>query len=217
MPRTTTPPRKVPVLAIGGGLVALLAVLAIVIGVTGDDGGSDDGADGGTSLQETAAVEVTGAALPRLDDPSADPAVGQAAPTVTGVSFDGSPVTLAPQGEAQLIVFVAHWCPHCQAEVPVITEWLADNGDPEGVELRAVSTGVNAAAPNYPPSAWLEEEGWPIPTLIDEPDSVAANAYGLSAFPFFVAVNDQGQVVARISGELTVAQLEALVAAAREG
>jgi thiol-disulfide isomerase/thioredoxin len=216
MPRTTTSSRNLPVLAIGGGIVALLAVIAIVIGVTGGDD-DDGGSDGGVNLQETAAVEVTGTALPRLADPSADPAVGERAPTVTGVSFDGSPVTIAPNGEAQVIVFVAHWCPHCQAEVPVITQWLADNGQPEGVELRAVSTGVNAAAPNYPPSAWLEGEGWPIPTLVDEPDSVAANTFGLSAFPFFVAVNDQGEVVARISGELTIAQLEALVAAAREG
>ena len=61
------------------------------------------------------------------------------------------------------IWFVAHWCPHCQAEVPRIVA-LAEQGRlPEGVDVAAVSTAVDATAPNYPPSAWLDRVGWPFP------------------------------------------------------
>ena len=40
----------------------------------------------------------------------------------------------------------------------------------------------------------------------------AASAYGLSAFPFFTAVDAKGKVVARDSGERTPAQLDQLAA-----
>ena len=33
------------------------------------------------------------------------------------MSFDGTPVEIAPDGKAKLVVFLAHWCPHCRAEV----------------------------------------------------------------------------------------------------
>jgi len=200
-----------PVLLVGAGLLVLIAVIAVLVSSGGDD---DDGDGDGAALQETAPVEVSGTPLPTLEDPANDPAVGRPSPSVSGVSFDGTPVTLGGEGP-QLIMFVAHWCPHCQAEVPVITDWLDDDGEPEGVALRAMSTGVQASAPNYPPSAWLDEEGWPVPTLADDPESTGASAFGLSAFPFFVAVDGDGSVAARVSGELTVDQLEALVDAAR--
>jgi protein-disulfide isomerase len=45
-------------------------------------------------------------------------------------------------------------------------------------------------------------------------EDAAAAAYGLSAVPFFVVVDDEGQVVFRVSGELDTPQLDALVDAA---
>jgi hypothetical protein len=51
-----------------------------------------------------------------------------------------------------------------------------------------------------------------VPVLADDEQSSAATAYGLSAFPFFVAVDAGGKVVARHSGELTPAQLDQLAA-----
>ncbi|MDD9372346.1 MAG: hypothetical protein PV358_19650 [Acidimicrobiales bacterium] len=46
--------------------------------------------------------------------------------------------------------------------------------------------------------------------LVDGDDS-AAQAAGLTAFPFFVAVDADGNVVGRTSGELTPPQLDAIV------
>ena len=51
-----------------------------------------------------------------------------------------------------------------------------------------------------------------MPALVDDEQSSAA-AYGLSAFPFLVAVNADGEVVARRSGELAPTQLAARLAA----
>jgi thiol-disulfide isomerase/thioredoxin len=144
-----------------------------------------------------------------------DPAVGQAAPAVTGSTFDGGSVSIGDDGRAKLVMFLAHWCPHCRAEVPVITDWLESAGMPEDVDLYAVSTGVSSDAPNYPPSQWLEDENWPVTTIADDADSSVATAFGLRSYPYFVAIDANGDVVARASGELTVEQLETMLDDAR--
>jgi thiol-disulfide isomerase/thioredoxin len=187
------------------GALVLVAAIAIGLSVSSDD------ADAGP---QTFPVEVSGS-LPAMPEGGTDPAVGQAAPAVTGSTFDGGSVSIEDDGRAKLVMFLAHWCPHCRAEVPVITDWLASNGMPDDVDLYAVSTGVSADAPNYPPSEWLEREGWPVTTIADDADSSVATAFGLRSYPYFVAIDADGNVVARTSGELTVEQLDQLLAAAR--
>jgi thiol-disulfide isomerase/thioredoxin len=192
--------------------VVLVAVAVLgVVAVVASRGGSDGAADG---VEQTRPVEVVGEALPVLT-PGQDPAVGREAPTLEGRSFDGEPVVLGDGGPA-VLVFVAHWCPHCQREVPVLSEWLRDGG-PEGVEVAFVATGTSAARPNHPPSSWLEEERIDAPVLADDASGTAAAAYGLSAYPFFVALDADGTVRARDSGEIGVEGFERLVAVARQG
>jgi hypothetical protein len=79
----------------------------------------------------------------------------------------------------------------------------------------AVLTGTNAAAQNYPPVPWLEESGWAGDTLLDDEEFTAASAYGLTAYPFLVALDADGNVVARTSGERSAAEVAALADAAR--
>jgi thiol-disulfide isomerase/thioredoxin len=174
-------------------------------------GGTASGgtASGGTAPSGVGAEPViTGAALPALPSSGADPARGMTAPTVQGVSFDGTPVAIQPSGRPTAIVFVAHWCPHCQREVPLIQAWINENGLPKDVDLVSVATGIDPSRPNYPPDAWLEHEGWTVPVLVD-PSNTVAMAYGLTGYPFFVFLDGQGKVVTRISGELTIPQLVA--------
>ena len=64
----------------------------------------------------------------------------------------------------------------------------------DGIDVTAVATGTNADAANYPPSAWLKREDWPFPVMADSADGTAANAYGLSAYPYFVLVDADGKV-----------------------
>ena len=194
--------KQPPWLWIGvAGLVLLLAVAAIVS--SGGSGEEDRSAQG---VEEIRPVTVTGTPLAEFEPGGADSAVGQTIPEVKGQSFDGSPVTIGNDGRSKLIVFVAHWCPHCQKEIPLLADWLKSNALPSGVDLYTVSTGVTSKRPNYPPSSWLEEEGWTAKTLADTEDGKAAEAYGLSAFPYFVAVDGAGKVVARTTGEITTDQ-----------
>ena len=201
--------------------VAAVAVVAlIVVVVTQLSGGSGSDTSG---LKQTQPVAVEGASLPPFQgDPSADTAVGLAPPTLEGKSFDGTPVSIIPNdGKAKLVVFFAHWCPHCQAEVPRIVQWSKEGKVPASVSVYGVATGTNEAAPNYPPSSWLQKVGWTYPTLADSavqsssaqaPTWVAADAYGLPSYPYFVAIDTSGKVTARITGELTEQQFTALLA-----
>jgi thiol-disulfide isomerase/thioredoxin len=196
-----------------GGL-AVVVVIAIVIAVVSSGGGGDAKA---TSF-ETSPVKVSGTPLPQFDDQQpTDPAIGKTIPTLEGKSvFDGAPVTIAPNGKPQAIAFVAHWCPHCQAEVPRLVE-LAKSGTFDGVDVTAVATATNAKYPNYPPSAWLKGVHWPFPVMADSRSATAAEAYGLNAYPFFVLVDADGKVAARGSGEIAPDQVKADIEALKQG
>jgi cytochrome c biogenesis protein CcmG, thiol:disulfide interchange protein DsbE len=202
-------------------VVGIAAIIAISVGGSDDAPGGGESASGGTIVpsgnQSNGPVEVTGTPLPQGPATGSDPAIGQPAPMLTGQSFDGSTVTIADDGSPKVVLFLAHWCPHCQAEVPRLVEWLEDNGLPADVELFAVATGTDSGRPNYPPGAWLRKEQWSVPTMLDDDESTAAEAYGLSSYPYFVVVGADGNVVERTSGEISTEQWEALLDAARTG
>jgi cytochrome c biogenesis protein CcmG, thiol:disulfide interchange protein DsbE len=227
-PKPRPPARSAPakgrppsLLWVGLFVVVLIAgVVAVVTSRGSDDDGTtvagDNGTTGSTQLaaQETRPVEVSGTPIPRFDARS-DTGAGMVIPTVEGASFDGTPVTIMPDGRPKVIVFVAHWCPHCQREVPRLSEYLRENPLPGDVDMVTVATGTTPDRPNYPPSAWLERETWPGPVLADSEDATAASAFGLSSYPFFVAADKDGKIVARTSGELTTDQFAELVRLAR--
>ena len=199
-----------------GGAVVLAGIVAVVVSAGG--GGSSSGSGGGTKpgqVEIASSVAVSGAPLPTLTDPTKDPAVGKTAPTLTGVTFNGSPVTIGNTGQAHVVIMVAHWCPHCQAEVPRIVT-LAKAGQVP-VPIVTVATGTNSSAPNYPPSAWLAREGWPYPVLVDTKTETAATAYGLPGYPFLVFVDAQGKVAGRLSGEIAASDLTKLFTALAAG
>jgi thiol-disulfide isomerase/thioredoxin len=132
------------------------------------------------------------------------------APLVEGADFDGQPVAIEADGRAKVLLFLAHWCPHCQAEVPVVQGWASAGGIPDDVDVISIATGIDPSAPNYPPDAWLEREGWTLPVIVDPTNSVS-DAYGLTAFPFWVFVDPDGNVRGRASGEMSVADIEAAI------
>lgn len=206
--RRPAPARSNHLAAILVGLFVAMVAVAVVVALATQAG------DKAPVASQTGNVEVSGRSLPAFGTGATDTALGLPAPELRGPTFDGRGISVTADGTPKLLVFVAHWCPHCQAEVPRMVNWLA-GGAPDGVRLVAVSTGVDAARPNYPPSAWLEREDWTVPTIADDVDGTAARAFGLTSYPYFVAVKGDGTVAARASGEQTVAQLEALVRAAR--
>jgi thiol-disulfide isomerase/thioredoxin len=168
--------------------------------------------DAGPALEEVAgAPEVEGQELPAFT-PEGDAAIGSQAPVIDGAGFDGTAATIGEGDE--LLVFLASWCQFCREELPDIVEWMEAGNVPEGVTVTAVVTGLDPAAPNWPPQDWLAREGYTGPVLVDDADGTVASAYGMSGTPFWVALDD-GQVAARaagLQGPATFDQLAQLVA-----
>lgn len=180
---------------------------------TDADGGSGTTAAAGGEIAETWPVTLTGAPLEPKPDSGDDPAIGTTAPGLSGFTFDGTPVEVDPAEGPVMLVFLAHWCPHCNREVPELNAWRDSGEVPEDLQVVAVTTAVSADREHYPPSTWIRDEmGWTWPVLADSPDNDAAIAFGVSGFPFSVILDTDGTVLGRSSGELGLAGIEAFVA-----
>lgn len=191
-------------------LAAVGALVLLAIGVVVLTGGDDDVRV--AALEVADAVEIEGTPLPPLALP--DPAVGRPAPVVASQTADGADVEVGRSGQPAVIGFVAHWCPHCQQELPQLVEWVGDGID--GVDVLLVSTAVDENAENHPPSAWIAREEWDGPVVVDDVRRTVAGSFGLTGFPFWVALDADGVVVARRAGQINEATFDSLVAAASE-
>ena len=150
----------------GRGKFIVGAIIAIVIGGAAIVAISSSGSESSTSsgnISEFSDITVTGDALPAFDSVSTatDTAIGLPAPVVSGKGFTGTEITTDGAGTPTLLVFLAHWCPHCQREVPLLVQWEKDGKTPTGVDVIAVATGTDPANPNFPPSEWLAREEFP--------------------------------------------------------
>jgi thiol-disulfide isomerase/thioredoxin len=192
---------KITTLAVG-----VVAVLAAVFGVVALTTSSDQDAslEGASEFQN---VVVVGDPLPKFGD-GADSAIGMTAPVLEGFGFLGNEVTTTP-GTPMLLVFLAHWCPFCQKEVPVLVNWNSSGTVPDNLDVIAITTGTDEAQPNFPPSVWLANEKWPElwPVLVDNKDQTASNAFGLAGYPFMTLIGSDGKVLWRNSGEISAEAL----------
>jgi len=217
-----------------GSLLIIILIVAIVLGITLSDS-NDSSTNSATNEKppsqtqiipdekDTTQVEdkenVLQAPLEKgevviLGEPiPVDSEIGYPAPSFKAQLNDGSELqTIDPSdGRVRLIGFFAHWCPHCQREVPRVSKWLEQNGVPTEIEILAISTAVREGTPNYPPSEWFIKERWPTNIFVDNQDNDLAAAYGLAGFPYWVLVDATGTVVHRSSGELTEEQFSYLV------
>jgi cytochrome c biogenesis protein CcmG, thiol:disulfide interchange protein DsbE len=208
------PRRRAPLALVLVGVVAVVLLGAVAFGALRKSDGASS-----TGLVQVQPVAVDGTPLPEFPgNGSADPAVGLTAPVLEGRSFDGSKVTIGGKtGKPTLLMFMAHWCPHCQREVPLVVQWRDDGTIPKDVDLVGVSTGVMSDQNNYPPSAWLDEVKWPGPVMADSGQDAASAAYGLPSYPYFVGLDADGKVVVRGTGELDQAAMQELVGLLLQG
>ena len=187
-----------------GGVVGLGLIVWLAIAIAGE-GAVDEAIAFGE-------VTVDGNDLPFFESASGDPAVGVTAPTVTGETFDGEQRTIGPDGNAKIVVMLAHWCPHCQAEVPVVQGWVDAGALPEGVDLYGVTVMTNRVRDGrtWPPRDWLEDEGWTSPTIKDDQQNSIVNAYGMTGTPTYVVLGPDNENLGRISGEIGLGGLQTL-------
>lgn len=219
---------------VGGGKTGLWLTIAgllvvIVGGIVWATSGDDDSADGAngsptettdgiSSIPVSQPVTVTGDPLTGYDaSQPVDLMVGMPAPLLNGLDFQGDEVVVDPAANGPyMVVFLAHWCPHCNAEVPRLLAWKGSGSVPAELNVIGVATAVSASAPNYPPAEWFSSKGWSWPVLVDEAGAdgqagKAAVAYGATGWPYFVIVGADGLVKVRASGELEVAELQQIV------
>ena len=195
-----------------GAAIAVIVGVAAVVAIT-MSGSSDDAASG--DIQNFGTVTVAGEPLPLNTGAANDPAIGMTAPVLTGEGFTGNVVTTAP-GAPTLLIYLAHWCPNCQAEVPKLVEWYESGGVPANLDVIAVATQVDPTLPNFPPSQWLTREGFPKlwPVLLDDAKGTAANAFGADGWPYFVLLDADGKVMVRRSGQVEIEELNSIIGTA---
>jgi len=187
-----------------GVALAVVAIIVASIVVVAVSGSGDDSA-AANQVAPAGAVSVEGAPLVPFSDTASDPAVGAPVPEITAPLLgNGTEVTWASTGRPRLLVFLAHWCPHCQDDVDNLTDWLEEGNTlpTDRVDVQSVSTLVDEGRGNYPVSDWLEEEGWPYPTVIDDEANTIYSSFGGGGTPFWVFVNPDGTVAGRVGGEL---------------
>jgi thiol-disulfide isomerase/thioredoxin len=236
---TVGPPRRL----IGGRVVIAAVVgIAVVVGivvalVAGGGGDDDDAADPGSGGSVPAAstmfrpVAVEGEPLApftreRITGDEPDPAIGELAPVVSGEDYAGNPVTIDAAADGPtMVVLLAHWCPHCNEEIPRLNEWRESGDVPDDLHIVGVSTGVDPNRANYPPDRWLEQKDWEWGVLADsdlsqdtdpEQPTSAFRAYGGEFFPTVIIIGSDGRVLLRFSGEPSADEIADLVSGALE-
>ena len=186
------------------GAVVLVLGLAIAIGVTL----SSELVAAGLPEGE---ISVVGDSLPQYAGENDDNvALGLAAPTFSAPDQNSEIFQLEKNGNSKALLFLAHWCPHCQREVPVVQRFIDSNGVPPGIDVIAVATSIDRGRDNYPPQEWLQREGWS-ETQIYDLDREIGEAYGLNAFPYWVFLDKDLNVLARRTGNLPEDMVGALL------
>ena len=186
------------------GVVILVLGLAIAIGVTL----SSEPVAAGLPEGE---IIISGEPLPEFAGQNdLDIVAGLPAPTFSAPNENSEIISLEKNGNAKALLFLAHWCGYCQKELPIVQNLINTVGVPNGVEIIAVATSIDRGRENYPPQKWLADEGWSETQLYDL-DREIGNAYGLSAFPYWVFLDKDLNVVARRTGNLPADMVGALL------
>jgi hypothetical protein len=168
---------------------------------------------GSRSPAEVQPVQVTGAALPvPVAGSPVDPAVGMPAPRIAGYGFDGRPLRIDPAGGRKLVMIVSPDCESCTVDLVNMMSWRQQGRAPEGLEVWTVSSGSKPGSANDPPSEWFKGKGWNFAVIADSADGAAVKAYGVSAFPTLLMIDEQGNVVHRMTGPVDVDQLDSALA-----
>ena len=212
-------------------VMIVVGVIVLVLGLAGAavllTGGDDEASGGvlapgettrptyGDDVQENRPVEVAGDPLPALDATvEIDPAVGMPMPVIDGATFDGNALTIGgPTDGPTMYAFLAHWCPHCNDEIPELIELRNRGGIPEGMNVVAISTAVDNTAPNYPPSEWIVEKDWPTewPVMADSVEATSFVYNGGGGFPYLMIADVEGNVLDRASGTKSAEDLAAWI------
>lgn len=186
-------------------IVVALVALAAVVGALLLSGGGDDG--GGQTAAPADAVTIDRAAGPQLE-------IGEQVPGFSAPGLDGGTVSWSDHlGSPTVLVVWASWCPHCQAELPILVPATQAR---EGIELVSVTTAIGQN-PGPTPSEFLADEGLTLTTAVDDEAGTLMQGLGVSSFPTVYYVNADGTVDNVTIGESPEGAIEANLDAIQAG
>lgn len=175
--------------------IVVIAVTAVVIGVAAFLIGGGGGSDGVTQVTLGA-----GAA-------AAAPTVGSTPPAFTGVTYDGSPVSLADYaGKPVWLTFGASWCPDCRNEsADVEAAWQAHRA--EGLQVLAVFI----SEPATDIAGYAQRAGLTFPITVDQKEAIAS-AYRTMGIPTHFFIGADGKIREVRIGALSREEMDRAIA-----
>ena len=177
--------------------VKLGGVLLIVMGVM-----TIAGASRGTSAGQSASAQS-----------QQESQTAAAAPDFTLTDQFGQSHTLSDyQGKVVFLNFWATWCGPCRSEMPDIQAlYEAHGGNAEDlVVLGVAQPGVGSEGSSQEIAAFLAENGYTYPVVMDEDGSVFAR-YGIRAFPTTFMISSDGTVYGYVEGALSAEIMDDIV------
>lgn|GEM_PF-267251 len=196
----------------GSGEAAPITTTTVAPATTSTTAAPTTTAPWNTSDAYGAPISVDGDALPALRDGQADTAIGLMIPEITGTDFAGNTVSITANGRAKMIVALAHWCPYCNDELPIVRDWYAA-GIPGDVEVISLHVYSDPSRPHFPPADWLRENQWNVPLIADDESRTLVAALGIPAVPFWLVVGADGKVLERATGLVQATVLDTIAAA----
>jgi thiol-disulfide isomerase/thioredoxin len=199
---------------LGFTLVAIV-VIAVAVAVIASVAGGDSTTRG--AIRPSSPREVSVSGPPRTSMLG----VGSTVPEFSAPGFHmraasggGFSIARAPfdwaafEGHPTVLSIWAPWCPHCQVELPVLSEAVAKF---PSVRLATVVTSIgDRSGPT--PNGYLADHGLTFPVAIDDANATIARALGVQAFPTLYLLDSNGIVAFANEGEVSAARLEAELA-----
>ena len=186
---------------VGGALLVVIGLLMVtgwMDTLSGSLAGSDPQAT--PTVQVTQQPEVTG--TPEATDAPEESQAPIPALDFTLTDQFGNTHTLDQyKGKTILLNFWATWCGPCRSEMPDLQAVYEDYGKNEKdlvvLGVAAPNLGQEGSAEDI--SAFLEENGYTYPTLMNE-DASLFYSYGISSFPTTFMIDKNGNVYGYIMG-----------------
>jgi thiol-disulfide isomerase/thioredoxin len=182
-------------IALGG--VALIAVVVVFVVVLMGEGGGNGGGP-------SAPGEVTVLGSPRSTPLQA----GETVPAFTAPELAGGTLDWTSYaGKPAVLSVWASWCPHCQAELPVLDRVMKDSS---GVGFVTIVTAIGTQ-PGPTPQEYMLQNQLDFPVAVDDEGQTLAAAFGIQSFPTLFFVNSDGTVATQLSGEVAETDLRSII------
>ncbi|MGZ8599138.1 MAG: TlpA family protein disulfide reductase [Actinomycetota bacterium] len=182
-------------IALGG--VALIAVVVVFVVVLMKD-------EGGNGAGPSTPGQVTVEGSPRTTP--LEP--GESVPSFTAPELSGGKVDWKDYAGQPVVLSVwAPWCPHCQAELPVVDRVMKDYA---GVGWVTIVTSMGDQ-PGPTPEEYMLQNELDFATAVDDEAGTLAAAFGIQGFPTLYFVNSDGTVALELEGEVDEATLRSTI------